>query len=193
MEPWSSPPWTRHWRQAEQAQYAEWVERRRALTLPGYLSFSDVQLDGDWTTPYHLAACSPIGPVLLTYNYLDAPSAMKHRTALSTLGYLPSMPFNRVLDLALAQTGLTRADIYVTHAFHLLPATRSASVASRDIDVSFDAVARHEIEGRRIIALGEAASRVCRRHGMAHTAVPHPSARGSDYSTRAKLIARALA
>lgn len=192
MELSSNPPWTRHWPQADQARYAGWVARRRALALPGYRSFLDVGLDGDWTTPYHLAACSPSGPVLLTYNYLDAPSAIEHRNTLATLGYLPSMPFNRVLDLALAEAGLTRADIYVTHAFHMLPATRSASIASKDIDLSFDAVAQHEIEGRRIIALGEAASRVCRRHGLSHHAAPHPSARGFGFPTRAKLIARAL-
>jgi len=169
------------------------VTRRRALALPGYRSFADVELDGDWTTPYHLAACSPSGPVLLTYNYLDAPSANRHRATLASMGYLPTMPFNRVLDLALVQAGLTRADIYVTHAFHMLPATRSASIASKDIDISFDSIARHEIEGRRIIALGEAAARVCHRHALQHTAAPHPSARGSDFPTRAALIARALA
>jgi hypothetical protein len=193
MEPSLSPPWTRHWQPADRQRYAGWVGRRRALNLPGYRSFADVGLDGDWTTPYHLAACSPSGPVLLTYNYLDAPSAMEHRATLETLGYLPGMPFNRVLDLALAAAGLTRADIYVTHAFHMLPATRSASVSARDIDLSFDAVGRHEIEGRRIVALGAAAARVCRRHGIACSEVPHPSARGFDFSTRAALIARALA
>lgn len=193
MELSSSPPWIKHWPQPDQARYAGWVARRRALTLPGYRSFADVHLDGDWTTPYHLAACSPSGPVLLTYNYLDAPSATEHCTALATNGYLPTMPFNRVLDLALAQAGLTRAGLYVTHAFHMLPATRSASIASKDIDISFDSIARHEIEGRRIIALGEAAARVCRRHGLQHRAAPHPSARGFDFPTRAALIARALA
>ncbi|KKB80070.1 hypothetical protein VW35_06405 [Devosia soli] len=193
MEQSSSPPSIRHWPLADQERYAGWVQRRRALALPGYLSFADVGLDGQWTTPYHLSACSPNGPVLLTYNYLDAPSAIEHRTALGQLGYLPSMPFNRVLDLALSKAGLKRSDIYVTHAFHLLPATRSAAVASKHIDISFDAVARYEIEGRRIVALGEVAARVCRRHGLAHTAVPHPSARGFDFAKRAGLIASALA
>jgi hypothetical protein len=192
MEQSSSPPWTRHWAEADRERYRDWVSRRRALTLAGYKTFADVGLEGEWTTPYHLASCAPDGPVLLTYNYLDAPSAAAHRAELAVSGYLPGMPFNRVLDLALAKARLTRADLYVTHAFHLLPATRSAAISSSDLDKSFDAVGRHECEGRRVIALGEAAARLCRRHGLPHVATPHPSARGLDFARRADAIAAAL-
>lgn len=172
--------------------YAALVEARRQLRLDGYESYADVGLDGAWTTPYHLASASPTGPVLLTYNYLDAPSARLHRDELFVRGYLPNMPFNRVLDLALVATGLTRADLYVTHAFHLLPQSRSAIVPASAIDLSFDAVASHELTGRHVIALGAAAARSCRRHGIAHVAVPHLSARGTSFAQRAAILAQAL-
>jgi hypothetical protein len=174
------------------ADYAALVEAWRQLRLDGYESYADVGLDGPWTTPYHLASSSPTGPVLLTYNYLDAPSARLHHDQLAARGYLPTMPFNRVLDLALLETGLTRADLYVTHAFHLLPLSRSAVVPAAAIDVSFDAIARHELAGRRVIALGAIAARCCRRHGIAATATPHPSARGTGFSDRARTLADAL-
>lgn len=193
MELSSNPPWTRLWPAVDRERYAGWVARRRALHLPSYRSFADVGLDDDWTTPYHLASCSPDGPVLLTYNFLDAPSAAAHHMRLARTGFLEEMPFNRVLDLALAECGMERSKLYVTHAFHMLPATRSASIASRDIDISFDCVARHEIEGRRVIALGDAAQRLCRRHGIDHAAAPHPSARGLSFAARAARLAEALA
>ena len=58
-----------------------------------------------------------------------------------------------------------------------------------DVDLSFDAVARHELDGRRVIALGDVAARVCRRHGIAHVATPHPSARGLSFRHRAEVLA----
>jgi hypothetical protein len=174
------------------AQYSDWVARRRALALPGYETFADVGLDGDWTTPYHIASASLTGPVLLTYNYLDAPSARLYQAELARAGYLAAMPFNRVLDRALSMAGLTRADLYVTHAFHMLPRTRSEAVPARAIDVSFDAVGRYECADRAVIALGEAAARVCRRHGIDHIAVAHPSARGLSHLAKATSLADAL-
>lgn len=194
MAPWSSRRWTRLCRKVPaDLSYADIVKARRGLTLPGYRTFADVGLDGPWTTPYHIAACSPDGPVLLTYNYLDAPSALRHRAQLLASGFLSDMPFNTVLDIALARARLTRRDLYVTHAFHLLPATRSASIRSRDVDLSFDAIARHELSGRRVIALGAVAARACKRHGIDHTATPHPSARGLSFAARAEALSVALA
>ena len=168
------------------------VAARRSLHLPGYASYADVGLDGPWVTPYQIASASLTGPVLLTYNYLDAPTAHAHRATLRAIGYLPDMPFNRVLDLALSATGLTQADLYVTHAFHLLPDRRSAAIPAGLIDLSFDQVARHELVGRRVIALGETASRACRRHGIVHVATPHLSARGLSFVQRAAALADAL-
>ena len=173
-------------------EYNAIVAARRSLHLPGYSTYADVGLDGPWVTPYQIASASPTGPVLLTYNYLDGPTAREHCVALREAGYLPDMPFNRVLDLALAATRLTRSDLYVTHAFHLLPDRRSATIPASVIDLSFDLVARHELVGRRVIALGEAASRACRRHGIAHIATPHLSARGLSFAKRAAVLATAL-
>ncbi|SMQ70209.1 hypothetical protein SAMN06295905_1829 [Devosia lucknowensis] len=192
MEPSSSPPSTRHWAEPDRLRYRHWVERRRALDLPGYASFADVGLDGDWTTPYHLASCALDGPVLLTYNYLDAPSARAHRETLLRIGFLPDMPFNRVLDRPLGHVGLGRSDLYVTHAFHMLPAARSTSVPRADLDRSFDMVGRLECEGRRVIALGRAAAHLCRRHGIAHVETAHPSARGLGFAERAAVLAAAI-
>ena len=102
----------------------EIVALRRAFSWPGYESYAHAGLEGEWVTPYHVTCSNPTGPVLLTYNFLDAPTAREHREALSATGYLPAMRFNRVLDLALELAGLSRSDIYVTHAFHLLANTR---------------------------------------------------------------------
>ena len=76
------------------------------------------------------------GPVLVARHWLDADSVRKHRDELKE-GYLPSMPFNKVLELALDLAGLTRADLYLTQAFHLLPHERSESIPQRHIDASF--------------------------------------------------------
>ncbi len=174
-------------------RYHAIIGLRRALRLKGYQTYADVGLDGDWVSPYQIASGSPTGPVLLTYNFLDAPTAQTHRDVLRAHGFLPAMLFNRVLDLALAMSGLTRCSLYVTHAFHLLPASRSAAVPRWAIDLSFEAVAKHELEGRNVIALGEVAGAACLRHGVAHRSVPHLSARGLSHMRKAALLAEALA
>jgi len=173
-------------------RYGHIVAARRALQLPGFVSFVEAGLDGPWVTPYQIASCSPTGPVLLTLNYLDAPSVALHRAELLEVGYLATMPFNRVLDIALAAVGRNRRDIYVTHVFQMLPATRSATVPVAVLDQSFDCVTRHELEDRRVIALGRAATRACTRHGIDHIAVPHLSARGLSFAERAASLVEAL-
>ena len=100
--------------------------------------------------------------------------------------------FNRVVSLALLKTGMTRSDLYVTQAFHLLPEDRSASIFSRDIDRSFDEVTRHELNGRYVIALGDAAASACQRHGVWHQKVAHPSAHGLTYDAKASELAVAI-
>jgi len=174
------------------ALYRDIIERRRLFAWPGYQSYAEAGLDGDWVTPYHLSSASSTGPALVTYNFLDAPTALRETARLRTQGYLQEMPFNRVLDLALKLAGLTRSDIYVTHAFHLLANHRSERIPSAAVDASFDAIARHELIGRSVIALGDTASRQCRRHGISHEAVPHLSARGQGYAERAEKLASVL-
>ena len=175
-----------------QMNYQDIVERRRALRIEGYKTLADVGFDGPWVTPYQKASCAANGPVLVAYHWLDARSAVKHRARLDEHLYLPEIVFNRVIDLALRECGMTRSDLYLTQAFHLLPERRSASIASRDIDRSFDEVTRHELIGRPVIALGTAASSACRRHGVPHWRVPHPSARGLTHETKANELARAI-
>jgi hypothetical protein len=172
--------------------YLEIAQRRRDLRLDGYATLADVGFDGPWVTPYQKTACAKDGPVLIAYNWLDVPSVSQYRPILEKYGYLPGIPFNIVLDQALSQCGMTRADLYITQAFHLLPARRSQTIATRDVDYCFDAVTRHELLGRRVIALGTSAARACRRHGIQHCPVNHPSARGLPYRERANAIAQAI-
>src|SRR5687767_12972285 len=100
---------------------SEIIKRRRDLAISGYSTLTDVGLDGDWVSPYQIISNSGDGPCLIAYNWLDAPSAVQHGSILRQKGYLPNIPFNNVMDLALGHAGLTRRDIYVTQAFHLLP------------------------------------------------------------------------
>ena len=173
--------------------YADAIARRRAFKLPGYTTLGEVGFDGEWVTPLQMCAGSRTGPVLIAFNWLDADAVRTHETTLRAYGYLPSIPFNVVLDKALALRGLERSDVYLTQAFHLLPDRRSGSIPVADIQASFEAVTRHEIAGRPVMALGAAAASACRAAGLTHTEVPHPSARGLSYDARAALIADALA
>ncbi|MDW3183031.1 hypothetical protein [Roseobacter sp.] len=168
------------------------IAARRNFTRPGYDTYADAGVEGDYITPYHLTCGNPAGPVLISYNWLDAPTVRAHRDTLRRLGMLPQMLFNRVLDLALGLAGLARGAVYLTHAFHLLPASRSATVPASDVEASFDAITRHEVAGRPVVALGQAASHACTRFGIAHHAVPHPSARGLSMLAKARAIAKAL-
>ena len=72
---------------SETLSYDDIVERRRALRIPGYATLTDVGLDGDWVTPYQMASRSPSGPVLVAYNWIDAPSVEEHRAVLEANGF----------------------------------------------------------------------------------------------------------
>ena len=173
--------------------YRACIEARRAFAWPGLESYADVGCDGAYVTPYHLTCGNRSGPVLISFNWLDAPTARREHATLRQLGYLPGMLFNKVLDAALRRTGLTRANIYLTHAVHVLPDSRSGAVPQAAVDASFDTITRHEIAGRRVIALGQIASRACARAGITHSATVHPSARGLPLETKARAIAEELA
>jgi hypothetical protein len=169
------------------------IETRRSFAAPGYTTLQQVGMDGDYVSPYQIISNSKDGPCLVAYNWLDAPSAKLHAQTLRRLGYLPGIPFNNVLDLALGFAGLTRKQIYVTQAFHLLPDGRSQTIPQRLVDQSFDAITRHEIAGRRVVALGDAAWRACNRFGIDAIPVCHPSSRNNgSYDDRARLIADAI-
>jgi hypothetical protein len=176
----------------EEPAYRRLVTARRSLRAEGFASYAEVGCETGTITPYHLTCGNRAGPVLISFNWLDAPTARAHAATLRRIGHLPAMLFNRVLDTALTLAGLTRADIYLTHASHLLPATRSASLPQTVIDTSFDHVTRHEIAGRPVAALGRVAVAACARFGIPHQAAPHPSARGLTLKDKAAHIAEAL-
>lgn len=174
-------------------EYADIVQKRRDLRVAGFKTLEDVGLDGDWVSPYQIGSRSKTGPCLVAYNWLDAPSVIDNFHILKRLGYLPGIRFNKVLDLALSIAKISRKDIYVTQAFHLLPAGRSDTIRQRDVDFSFEAVTQYEVADRQVVALGGQAGTACRRFGIAATEVCHPSSRtdGTDQN-KAAIIAAAL-
>lgn len=176
-------------------KYIELVERRRALQNPRYKTLADVRFDWDLVTPLQKLSRAPDGPVLLFNNWFDAASAVRLREQLH-LGYMPGIPTNRVIDLALSELGLTRQDVYMTQAFHLLPSDRRAGarITSSDVDESFTQVTCHELRDRPVIALGGVARQACERHGIHSIPVVHPSARGPGmtYARKAELLASAI-
>jgi hypothetical protein len=172
--------------------YREIIERRRALAIEPYKSLNDVGFDGPWVTPYQITSKSFDGPVLLALHWLDETSIVTEQGILRSLGYLPQIRFNKVIDAALALTGLRRSDIYVTQTFHLIPKGRSEAIPTDAIDRSFDQVTRYELVGRKVIALGDVASRACARQGIPHIPVCHPSRRGRTNDKNAIEIADAL-
>ena len=174
------------------ALYRAVIAKRRAFHLRGYVSYAQAGFDGAYVCPIHLTSGNLSGVVLMTKDWLDAPSAARHAKRLAVQGYLAEIPFNRVLDRALSLSGLRRADIYITPVFKLLPPQRSHAIPVRDIKASFEAVSRHEIMGRPVIAAGKAAITALQASGHIHIPTAHPSARGKDFETRARQLAAAL-
>ena len=171
----------------------EIIDRRRALIIEPFKSLAEVGFDGPWVTPYQISSKSSEGPVLVALHWLDEPSILRERTTLQNLGYLPNIRFNTVIDAALARQGLSRSDIYVTQTFHLIPRTRSERISHAAIKRSFDEVTRFELQGRKVIALGDIAAGECRRHNIEHIAVCHPSRRGYTNEKNTIEIAEAIA
>jgi len=163
------------------------------LKIEPYKSQAEVGFDGPWVTPYQITSKSSEGPVLVALHWLDASSILRERPTLQELGYLPNIRFNAVIDAALARQGLSRSDIYVTQTFHLVPRTRSERISQAAIRRSFDEVTRFELQGRKVIALGDIAAGECARHHIEHIAVCHPSRRGHTNEKNASEIAHAIA
>jgi hypothetical protein len=169
------------------------ISKRRDFKLPGYSTLADVCLDGDYVSPPQMASCSPTGPVLLAYHWLDAPSARKHRSELREFGYLRRMIFNKVICAALKECGLSRADIYITQAFHLLPSRRSGPIRPKDVNACFTAITQYELHGRKVIALGKGAARACCEGGIKpNQTIMHPSARGISKAEKIKALVAAI-
>lgn len=175
--------------------YDQIVTCRRAFRIPGYVTLAEVGFDWPLVTPYQKASCSKTGPVLVALHWIDAASVEARRAVLEENGFLPGMGFNQVLDIALKLSGMTRADLYVTQAFHLLPQhQRSEVIPMRHVHASFDAITKHEIIGRQVIALGNTAASACRKHGVPLTNVFHPSARGPGltHAEKGRILAEVL-
>ncbi|MEM6759263.1 MAG: hypothetical protein AAF601_07260 [Pseudomonadota bacterium] len=175
------------------AAYLRAIAARRAFRLPGYPTLAETGYDGDYVSPIQMTSGNLTGPLLMSKDWLDAPSARAHRNVLGTTGYLPDNPFNQVIDRVLALLGLTRADIYITPIFHLLTPKRSSTIPVAHARASFDAIGRHELMGRRPVALGTDSARVLRHYSIDHVTAPHPSARIGSYDARATQIAQAIA
>jgi hypothetical protein len=173
--------------------YQEIIDRRRALIIEPFKSLAEVGFDGPWVTPYQITSKSPEGPVLVALHWLDEFSILQERATLQNLGYLPNIRFNTVIDAALAPQGLNRSDIYVTQTFHLIPRKRSEQISQAAIRGSFDEVTRFELQGRKVVALGDIAAGECARHNIEHIAVCHPSRRGHSNEKNASDIADAIA
>jgi len=173
--------------------YQEIIDRRRALVIEPYKSLAEVGFDGPWVTPYQIASKSSEGPVLVALHWLDEPSILAGRATLQNLGYLPNIRFNAVIDAALGRKDMCRSDIYVTQTFHLIPQRRSERISKAAIRRSFDEVTRFELQGRKVIALGDIAAGECARQNIEHIAVCHPSRRGCTNEKNATEIAEAIA
>src|SRR4051794_20862690 len=169
--------------------YEEVVNLRRKLKIPPYGTLADLGFDGPWVTPYQTMSRSPDGPVLVALHWLDASSIRANEDVLRRFGYLPGLRFNDVLELALHARRLGRGDIYMTQAFHLLPEKRWDPTPPALFPHSFNQVPRHEVAGRRVLALGNVAAGACKRHGVPHVAVCHPSRRGHSNAQNAQEIA----
>ncbi|MEM1235295.1 MAG: hypothetical protein AAGH70_14330 [Pseudomonadota bacterium] len=168
------------------------ITARRAFRLPGYTTLAEAGFDGEYVSPIQLSSGNPDGPMLMSKDWLDAPSARKHHAELTKTGYLPHIPFNRVLDLALALIGLQRADIYIAPVFCLLSPKRSHPLPAAHARASFENVTRLELNNRRPVAAGTDAQRTLSHFNVEHIATCHPSARGLSFDQRAERIAEAL-
>lgn len=158
------------------------------------MTLADIGFDGDWVSPIQKISNSRTGPVLVAKHWLDAESADRNRAILECLGYLPCIPFNRVLDRSLKSVGLTRDDIYITQACHFLPRDdRQQRPPVKLMKLSIEEITRFEVENRSVIALGRCAQGSCQRAGVPHIKCVHPSARGATNEDKAIELAEALA
>jgi hypothetical protein len=173
----------------------EIIAARRLLKgTAEFETLADVELEGDYVSAYQRAAHSTTGPVLLATHWLDGLSARANRDELAAKGFLESMPFNQVLNRVLVILKKSRSDLYVTQCLHLLPKVRRSEsrIPRHLLDESFDGVTRHELKGRKVVALGTIAAACCARHCIPCTPTWHPSRRRLSYDDKAAEIAEAV-
>lgn len=173
----------------------ELIARRRAFSIPGfgYKTLAEVGLDGDYVSPIQKISNSQTGPILIGYHWNSAKNVLQKKDLLREFGYDPFSRFNKVLDEALECAGIERTNIYVTQAFHLLPAiNKSQSIRTEHVIESFQEITKHELDNRPVIALGDKVRDVCIWAGVEHTHVPHPSRRRMPVEERVAALRNAL-
>ena len=174
------------------SRYVQAITARRAFRLPGYPTLADEGFDGDYVSPIQMTSGNISGPMLVSKDWLDAPSVRMHREELTRQGYLSNNPFNRVIDKVLGLLNLSRAEIYITPVFHLLTPRRSSTIPAAHARASWEAVGQYERLGRRPIALGYDAARALAHYGVPYIRAPHPSARIGTFDDKAEQIAEAM-
>lgn len=168
------------------------IKARRAFRLNGFHTLAHEGFDGDYVSPIQISSGNLTGPMLISKDWLDVPSVRANKEELERVGYLASIKYNKVIDLALEAVNLRRSDIYISPIFHLLVNGRSSPIPASGARASFDLVGRHELLGRRPIALGIDAAATLDYFNVPHIKVVHPSARKFTYAQKAEIIAEAI-
>ena len=173
------------------------IERRRRFSLPKYKSLKDVGFDDEYVTPLQIEARSPTGPCLVSHYWFNVEGLEEcYRNCeeyqfLREHGYARKLRFNQILDSVLKRIGIQRKDTYMTQIFHLLPS--KGQPKPKDIWPSFEAITQHEIRGRKVVAIGEPAEKICRTFGDENfeslVCVPSPS---SSKPNRVNLLTDAI-
>jgi hypothetical protein len=85
---------------------------------------------------------------------------------------------------------MAKATVIESGASGFLPDYPSAE--KEHLERSFDEITRHELDGRRVVALGNEVAGVCKRFGIKHQAVVHPSARRRSSRDKAMALAAVI-
>jgi hypothetical protein len=105
---------------------------------------------------------------------------------------MPGITFNNVLERALEIVGKKRSG-------HLRDAVISSFAVDsfchdrkKTFERSFDEITRHELDGRRVVAVGNDVAGACKRLGIKYRAVVHPSARRRSNEDKAMALAAVI-
>lgn len=164
--------------------YPKLLALRKRLPAPeGYRTLAYAGLD-DYITPPQQTAFHRTGIALVGKHFLDAKTAKECRDAIvGNGGFCPCVPFRERLEEALGRVGLCLGQVYVTQAFHFLPEEdRSDEPPAELLHASFNAITKHELRGRTVIALGGTAARACRKAKIPRIQAPHPARRRGGHN-----------
>ena len=68
------------------AAYQRAIAARRAFALPGYPTLAEAGFDGPYVSPIQMTSGALSGPLLMSKDWLDAPSVARHRDELQRQG-----------------------------------------------------------------------------------------------------------